>query len=40
MKKILAILFALMATTALLFVSCAPKELTADSADFIMSNGA
>lgn len=40
MKRILAVLFALMATTALLFVSCAPKELTADSADFIMSNGA
>jgi oligopeptide transport system substrate-binding protein len=28
-----------MAATALLFVSCAPKELTADKADFIMSNG-
>ena len=40
MKKIRTILLSLMAITALLFVSCAPKELTADSADFIMSNGA
>jgi oligopeptide transport system substrate-binding protein len=40
MKRILAILFALVAVSSLLFVSCAQKELTADSADFIMSNGA
>jgi oligopeptide transport system substrate-binding protein len=40
MKRITAILVALMATAALLSMSCAPKELTADKADFIMSNGA
>ncbi len=40
MKRILTVLFALMAVTAMLFTSCAPKELTADKADFIMSNGA
>ncbi|HUX37913.1 MAG TPA: peptide ABC transporter substrate-binding protein [Rectinemataceae bacterium] len=39
MKRILAVLFALMAVTTMLFVSCAPKELTADHADFVMSNG-
>lgn len=40
MKRILAVLFALMAMTTMLFVSCAPKELTAAQADFVMSNGA
>jgi oligopeptide transport system substrate-binding protein len=29
-----------MAVTTLLFVSCAPKELTVDQAEFVMSNGA
>ncbi len=40
MKRILPILLALAAITAMLSVSCAAKELTADKADFIMSNGA
>jgi oligopeptide transport system substrate-binding protein len=40
MKRILTVLFALMAVSAMMFVSCAPKELTADKADFVMSNGA
>ena len=40
MKRILVVLFALLSVTTLLFVSCAPKELTADKADFVMSNAA
>ena len=40
MKKFSTVLFALVALTAGLFVSCAQKELTADKADFVMSNGA
>jgi len=39
MKRIFTVLVLLMAASTLLFVSCAPKELTADKADFIFSNG-
>ncbi|HUW41022.1 MAG TPA: peptide ABC transporter substrate-binding protein [Rectinemataceae bacterium] len=39
MKRILPVLLALMATAALLFVSCG-QGLSADHAEFVMSNGA
>ncbi|MGO8692044.1 MAG: peptide ABC transporter substrate-binding protein [Rectinemataceae bacterium] len=38
MKRILPVLFALTVTAALLFVSCGQGGLTADKADFVMSN--